>query len=62
MRALDAQPFVQELLGDPASSHWLKALLVSASNRDPVDVLNDLEAARMAVPDHLDLIVLEASL
>ena len=32
---------IEEVLQDPAASHWLKASLRSALLRDPVDVAND---------------------
>jgi hypothetical protein len=31
----------QEILADPAASDWLKSALKSATERDPVDALND---------------------
>ena len=35
-------PRVVATLADPASSFWLKGLLTSAAERDPVDVQSDL--------------------
>jgi hypothetical protein len=34
-------PEIEQLLNDPATSHWLKAALRSALARDPVDAAND---------------------
>ncbi len=34
-------PSIEDVLADPAASHWLKAALRSALARDPVDAAND---------------------
>ena len=34
------------MLHHPATSRWLKAALGDALNRDPVDVLDDIDALR----------------
>ena len=34
-------PTIDEVLADPAASHWMKDALRSALARDPVDVAND---------------------
>lgn len=34
-------PTIDAVIGDPASSHWLKSSVQSALTRDPVDSLND---------------------
>jgi len=34
-------PTIDEILGDPAASFWIKAALRSALSRDPVDAAND---------------------
>lgn len=34
-------PTIDEVLADPAASHWMKDALRSALTRDPVDVAND---------------------
>ena len=39
-------PPVKRALADPATRYWLRDLLISASSRDPVDTLADLETAR----------------
>jgi hypothetical protein len=36
-----AESRVEELLADPAASHWLKQALQTSLKRDPVDALND---------------------
>lgn len=39
----DDLPSIDMVLRDPAVSHWLKAALRSALERDPVDAANDAE-------------------
>ncbi len=34
-------PTIEEVLADPAASHWMKDALRAALARDPVDVAND---------------------
>ena len=34
-------PSAEALMGDPATSFWLRSALQSALERDPVDALND---------------------
>ena len=34
-------PTIDEVLADPAASHWMKDALRSALARDPVDVANE---------------------
>ena len=41
MNAAMPLPTCESILTDPASSQWLKMALQSASDRDPVDALND---------------------
>jgi hypothetical protein len=36
-------PTIDEILGDPAASFWIKAALCSALSRDPVDAANDAD-------------------
>jgi len=36
-------PTIDEILGDPAASFWLKGALRSALSRDPVDAANDAD-------------------
>ena len=36
-------PHIEDVLGDPAASFWLKDALHSALTRDPVDAANDAE-------------------
>ena len=42
-----------EILADPAASHWLKEALKSALERDPVDALNDALALAGVLEDRL---------
>jgi hypothetical protein len=50
---------IEELLDDPAASHWLKQSLTAALTRDPVDAFNDAvvlaEALRMNLQSVLRL-------
>lgn len=39
-------PEIQRTLSDPAASDWLKASLLAALSRDPVDAANDAESRR----------------
>ncbi|MHB8474769.1 MAG: hypothetical protein ACYDBZ_00590 [Steroidobacteraceae bacterium] len=41
MSAASPQPKGQEILADPQASEWLKSALKSATERDPIDALND---------------------
>lgn len=34
---------IDQVLRDPAASHWLKSALAAALTRDPVDAANDAE-------------------
>ena len=36
-------PSIEQILADPGASGWLKAALLSALSRDPVDAANDAE-------------------
>jgi hypothetical protein len=36
-------PSAQEILSDPACSHWLRNALATALKRDPVDAANDAD-------------------
>jgi hypothetical protein len=36
-----ADAAIPDVLSDPATSDWLKAALIAALRRDPVDALND---------------------
>ena len=36
---------IEQVLGDPAASFWLKDALRSALDRDPVDAANDAEVS-----------------
>jgi hypothetical protein len=48
-----ADPHVEHLLSDPASSHWLKAALRDSLERDPVDALNDALALAGVLEERL---------
>ena len=48
---------VKRALNDPSTRYWLRDLLTSASSRDPVDTLADLEAARDLVASYLGALV-----
>ena len=48
---------VKRTLNDPATRYWLRDLLTSASSRDPVDTLADLDAARDLVASYLGALV-----
>ena len=41
------------VLGDPASSDWLKAAITASLKRDPVDALNDALALAEVLEGHL---------
>ena len=41
MNDLEELPSAESVIEDPASSHWLKASVQTAIQRDPVDALND---------------------
>jgi hypothetical protein len=43
----------QEILADPAASDWLKSALRSATERDPVDALNDALVLAATLEDRL---------
>lgn len=46
-----------EILGDPAATHWLKRVLTELEARDPNDALGDLEALLRLQQLRLDEIV-----
>ena len=50
-------PSIDEVLGDPAASDWLKAALCSALRRDPVDAANDSEVLARLLEDTCDKIL-----
>ena len=45
-------PSIQEVLGSPSTSHWLKASLEKALARDPVDAVNDATLLFMLLDEH----------
>lgn len=47
-------PSVDDLLADPAASHWLKNTLRAALERDPVDAANEAEVLARALALHAD--------
>ena len=50
-------PSIDEVLGDPAASHWLKTALLCALGRDPVDAANDSEMLARLLEDRCDKIL-----
>jgi hypothetical protein len=48
-----ADPGVEDVLSDPAASHWLKAALRDSLERDPVDALNDVLALAGVLEERL---------
>jgi hypothetical protein len=50
-------PSIDEVLGDPAASDWLKTALRSALCRDPVDAANDSEMLARLLEDRCDKIL-----
>ena len=48
---------VRRALDDPSKRDWLRDLLISASSRDPVDTLADLDAARDLIASYLGALV-----
>jgi hypothetical protein len=47
-------PLCLEIMNDYAASFWLKRMLASALERDPVDALADAEALARALREHCD--------
>jgi hypothetical protein len=45
-------PTTDEVLADPAASHWMKQALSSALRRDPVDAANDAEILAQLLDKH----------
>jgi len=45
------RPTIDEILGDPTTSGWLKAALRSAISRDPVDAANDADVLARVLND-----------
>lgn len=41
MSDMEELPSIEAVIGDPASSYWLKASIQTAIQRDAVDALND---------------------
>ena len=52
---LDHLP-VQRALTNPATRTWLRDMLTSAAERDPVDVLDDLDEARSLVHSYFQML------
>jgi hypothetical protein len=53
-------PGIDEVLADPAASHWLKTALRSALHRDPVDAANDSEILARLLKELCDRILSES--
>lgn len=54
-------PTWQAIIEDPTASDWLKAALLSALDRDPVDAAADAEILAAALREHRDLVLHLAS-
>jgi hypothetical protein len=52
-----ALPSIDEVLGDPAASYWLKTALRSALDRDPVDAANDSDILARLLEGRCDKIL-----
>jgi hypothetical protein len=50
-------PSINEVLGDPAASYWLKTALRSALCRDPVDAARDSEIMARLLEERCDKIL-----
>jgi hypothetical protein len=48
----DDLPEIDEVMGDPTASSWLKDALRSALARDPVDAANDAEVLALLLDRH----------
>ena len=44
----------REILNDPSASYWLKRLITSTKERDPVNCLNDLDVLRAILEARID--------
>jgi hypothetical protein len=53
----DHLPGIDEVLGDPAASYWLKTALRSALCRDPVDAAHDSEMLARLLEDRCDKVL-----
>lgn len=47
---------IQKVIDNPGTSYWLKSLLQTALNRDPVDVEIDLNLAHELLSAHFDAV------
>jgi len=47
-------PTVEDLLGDPSASSWLKTCLIEAMSRDPVDAAADAEVLAHVLKDRAE--------
>ena len=50
-------PSIDEVLGDPAASYWLKTALRSGLCRDPVDATHDSEILARLLEERCDKIL-----
>ena len=53
MSEVMSEPSVEGVMGDAATSDWLKTALQGALERDPVDALNDALALAAALEERL---------
>lgn len=50
-------PNIVKILDDPAASYWLKAALVMALERDPVDAAHDAENLAATLRERCDAVL-----
>jgi hypothetical protein len=50
-------PSVEDLLGDPSTSLWMRNALITAISRDPVDAANDAELLARVLDHRCDCIL-----
>ena len=60
----DAEPtaaVVRDIVGDPATSEWLRLALTDAMTRDPVDAANDAETLSSVLTMRAELMLRNGS-
>jgi hypothetical protein len=55
--SITSDPAVQEVMQLPETSDWLKMVIDTGCERDPVDVLNDLERAQIVFNSAFDRLI-----
>lgn len=48
---------VEDVLTSPYTSHWLKAVLITALDRDPIDALHDVDVLASVLCRHVDALL-----